>query len=65
MLAYPSSAQSSNQIRKTSASGSIERRATGKAFFLSGGDYSQLCEKGRKFFSMMRKAAGLSAQNRG
>jgi len=53
------------QFRKTSASGSIKRRAIGKAFFISGSDYFQLCEKGRKILSTMRKAVGLSAQNHG
>jgi hypothetical protein len=53
------------EFRKSSASGSIERRATGKAFIISGSDYSQLCEKGRKIFSTMRKAARLSTKNHG
>jgi hypothetical protein len=53
------------QFRKTSASGSIKQHATGKAFFLSGSEFSQFCEKGRKTFSTMRKSTRLSAQNHG
>jgi len=63
MLVLSIATQSINQIRKTSASGSIKQLATWKVFFLSGSDFSQLCEKERKIFSTMRKAITLSAQN--